>query len=97
MLRSLEELAFVQRRRGVADKRTRFVTLTSAGKRLFEMAVRACLGTGLIDFAIECIVASKWWSPSAFLEIAQLESRLDHVRGEMFDTATLYYPWHPDD
>jgi DNA-binding MarR family transcriptional regulator len=95
MLRSLEELGLLVRRRCSTDARQRIVLLTHEGARIFDRAVHATIGLGLVDFGVNCIVAKKWWSP--FTEIDTLASTLAHMRDELFDKAELFYLWHPDD
>ena len=96
MLRSLEELGMVRRSRAM-DHRTRDVSLTDYGRTLFRRAARQLWGSGLVDLFVESI--SSWHKDPEpiFRNMCTLDSHLDWIRGAARDTATLYYPWHPDD
>ena len=49
--------------------------------------------------AVACFIAIKWWDASDewILDFQRFENELRHARRNLGDTATLYYPWHPDD
>jgi DNA-binding MarR family transcriptional regulator len=98
MLRSLEQLGWVVRKRCVTDGRQREVTLTPAGIACIREAYAAFKGAAsrLVYRAI-CFGRN----PSAgqrFAHMVRLESYLETMRNQWFDTAKLYYRWgHPDD
>lgn len=96
MLRSLEELGIVRRRRAL-DRRTRDVSLSDYGRTLFRRAARELWGSGLVDLFVESIASWHKDPNRIFRNMCTLESHLDHIRDTARDTATLYYPWHPDD
>jgi DNA-binding MarR family transcriptional regulator len=99
MLASLEALGWVTRERlpqGL-DGRQRLVRLTAAGRQrivaAFQMLRRASW-----RLVHQAICFGKHLEPSQqFFHTEHLESYLRGIREEYGDTATLYYPWHPDD
>jgi DNA-binding MarR family transcriptional regulator len=99
MLQSLERLGLVSRERPVygCDRRQRLVTLTAAGLECIaaahKMLVRAAK-----RIVYEAICLGKHRDAGArFAHMAQLESYLRAMRTHYGDTASLLYPWHPDD
>jgi DNA-binding MarR family transcriptional regulator len=99
MLRSLEGLGWVTRRRPLrGDQRQLEVTLTDEGlacirtayKLLFRVAAR---------IVYHAICWGKHRDPSArLIHMDTLEGYLRSLRAYCRDTARLYYPWgHPDD
>jgi DNA-binding MarR family transcriptional regulator len=98
MLRSLEELGWVTRRRPASgDTRQRYVRLTDAGVGCIRAASQALLPAArrLVHRAISFgrhRDEAEW-----FRHMATLESYLLQVGTYCDDTATLWYPWHPDD
>jgi DNA-binding MarR family transcriptional regulator len=97
MLRSLETLGLVARERGGADRRTKRVTLTDRGKACVEQAYRALRHAScrLVNLAlgVRRHAGKNRFSLPALL----LEDFLGGLRAFCADSATLYYPWHPDD
>ena len=98
MLRSLEALGWVTRRRSDHDRRQLYVTLTASGLACIRSAYK------LLVRIAQCIVYhaicwGKHRDPDARLvHMATLESYLGSLRSYCRDTATLYYHWgHPDD
>jgi DNA-binding MarR family transcriptional regulator len=99
MLASLEALGWVTRRRlpEGQDRRQRWVYLTDAGRQriatAFQMLRRASW-----RLVYQAICFGKHRDPSAqFVHTEWLESYLRGMRTDYGDTATVYYPWHPDD
>lgn len=97
MLRSLEELGLVSRTRPTGDTRQRHVILTIAGLAIFRRAYRALVRRRVILRAYNAVLtvgvlAANWLEET---DTAELICR--RVSRGFGDTATLGYPWHPDD
>ena len=96
MLRALEGLGLVTRLR--ADGRQLMVYLTETGRRRAQQAFRSLCRPAqrLLEEAIT--PSGRWWDrEAAFLATCTFEDFLRALRRAFFDTATFYYPWHPDD
>jgi DNA-binding MarR family transcriptional regulator len=98
MLRSLEALGWITRRRMLGDGRQLRVTLTDAGFSAF------CRGYHLLfHFAKRVVYRAICWGrhgdmQQRFRHMSTLEEYLDSLREYFRDTARLYYRWgHPDD
>ena len=100
MLHALEELRLVTRVRSEGDRRQRRVGLTVAGRHCLRRAFRK-LGrrSGAAYRALmRAITFGEWRDPDAcFRATCNLDDLLRGMRKEFGDTATLHYPWHPDD
>jgi DNA-binding MarR family transcriptional regulator len=99
MLTSLEKLGWVTRTRlgQGQDRRQRWVRLTASGLRHIAMAFKM-LRRASWRLVHESICFGKHRDDSARLvHTDQLESYLRGMCRQYGDTATLYYPWHPDD
>lgn len=98
MVTSLEDLGFLRRTREDEDARQRLVVLTALGLKCIRRAIRVTIKSGYAELAVATAVTEDWfdWS-STFHATSELESALRRVRECFRDTATLYYPWHPDD
>ena len=103
MLRALEELGWVRRKRSVRDARQLEVELTKAGQeKLRKAKSHFCW-----EWAIEApFWAMDWPKPTDdesrawenYLEKDELlHGTLANLRVALRDTCTLYYPWFPDD
>ena len=99
MLRSLEELGWVTRKRPfLGDQRQRSVTLTEAGLAYFRAAHKA-----LFRMVERIVYRAICWGKhddagERFQHMSMLEEYLSSLRRYFRDTARLYYPWgHPDD
>jgi DNA-binding MarR family transcriptional regulator len=99
MLRSLENIGLVKRRRCVVDRRQLQVHLTSAGLRQIRRATSAFVGSGAAQLAVDvALVGNRFYDESyCMTEMANAEWTLDRLRGAFRDPARLHYPWHPDD
>ena len=95
MLRSLEELGWVVRRRPqYGDGRTREISLTADGRKTIEDAHRALRRAAMRAMS----EALSFGRPrNAFWNMCMFEGYLDGVRKDFFDRARLHYAWHPDD
>jgi DNA-binding MarR family transcriptional regulator len=98
MLRSLEALGWVTRRRcSPGDKRQRYVTLTEAGLTCIRTAYKL-----LFRFAERIVYHAICWGKhrdpyERFIHMDRLESYLGSLRAYCRDRARLYYSWgHPD-
>jgi DNA-binding MarR family transcriptional regulator len=98
MLRSLEALGWVTRRRPLnGDRRQREVTLTSAGLACIRAAHKLCF-----RFARHLVHRAICWGKhrnrhAQFVHMSTLEDYLRSLRLYCRDTARLYYSWgHPD-
>jgi DNA-binding MarR family transcriptional regulator len=99
MLRSLEELGLIERKRSLGDRRQLQVSLTGAGLNSIRRATAAFIGSGAAQLAVDCALSGdRFYDESrCMLEMNGAESILDRMRNAFRDVATLYYPWHPDD
>jgi DNA-binding MarR family transcriptional regulator len=99
MLRSLEELGLVTRKRLPGrDGRKIWISLTANGRACICRACRMLI-RGAARFVYEAICYGKHRDPwERFVHMDQLESYLRVLRRHFGDRATLYYAWgHPDD
>jgi DNA-binding MarR family transcriptional regulator len=98
MVRALERLGMVARRRSPYDGRQIDLSLTPRGWACIHGARRWLL-RGMQRFVVEAICFGRHADPmECLLHMEQLEAYLGVLRRHFFDTATLYYPWgHPDD
>ena len=99
MLRSLEELGLIQRRRSDVDRRQLHVSLTAAGRNLLDRATAACIGTGIVQLAVDSALTSGQAHDESLCltQMDAAESILGRIRDAFGDVARLHYPWHPDD
>jgi DNA-binding MarR family transcriptional regulator len=98
MLRSLEALGWVTRRRPpFGDRRQRYVTLTDSGLACIRTAYKL-----LFRFAERIVYHAICWGKhrdanERFLHMDRLEGYLRSLRRYCRDTARIYYAWaHPD-
>jgi DNA-binding MarR family transcriptional regulator len=99
MLRSLEALGWVVRRRlSKGDQRQREVTLTDAGLACVRTAYKLLFRV-TASIVYHAICWGKHRDASArLIHMDTLEGYLRSLRTYCRDTARLYYPWgHPDD
>jgi DNA-binding MarR family transcriptional regulator len=98
MLRSLERIGLVARRRSSADERKRVVELTEAGMDRLRDAARS-LARASRRLLCMAICFGRHRDPyERFRHQAAYESYLNVLRQPFGDTAWLGYPWgHPDD
>jgi DNA-binding MarR family transcriptional regulator len=99
MLVSLEKRGLVARSRleQGQDRRQRWVRLTACGLQRIASAFKM-LRRASWRLVHEAICFGKHRDPSArFVHTEQLESYLSQIRGHYGDSATLHYPWHPDE
>ncbi|HEY8038569.1 MAG TPA: MarR family transcriptional regulator [Polyangiaceae bacterium] len=98
MLRALESLGWVVRRRARGDGRQYDVLLTESGDQRIRLARRLLL-RGVQRIVYHCICMGRHRDANErFRHMEWLESYLRVLRRDFGDTATLYYPWgHPDD
>jgi DNA-binding MarR family transcriptional regulator len=98
MLRSLEAIGLVVRRRSPGDGRKREVELTDAGLRRLRDTAR-CLERASRRLLCMAIVFGRWKDPyRRFQHLSAYESYLKAIRADFGDSAWLPYRWgHPDD
>jgi DNA-binding MarR family transcriptional regulator len=98
MLRSLEELGWIVRTRPqTGDRRQRHVFFTTAGMERMRAACKVLL-KGAKRVVHEVISLGMHLDPGmCFEHMGNLESYLLYMGRSCGDTATLWYPWHPDD
>jgi DNA-binding MarR family transcriptional regulator len=98
MLRSLEALGWVTRRRPLyGDQRQREVRLTEAGLSCIRSAYKLMfrVAASIVYHAICCGKHGDW--EARWKNMDRLESYLSDLRAYCRDTAWLYYEWgHPD-
>jgi DNA-binding MarR family transcriptional regulator len=99
MLRSLEDLGLIRRRRGDVDRRLLHIMLTQSGLSLLRRATDAFIGSGAAQLAVDCALTSGRSHDESlcFIEMNAAEWLLDRIRSAFRDIAELHYPWHPDD
>ena len=93
---ALEKLGLIQRHEYPYDRRQLVVQLTAEGTRALGVVEYEVVDYGMIDFAVTCAFAVKWYSESAISELYNLDDRFYFARGQLQDRATFYYDWHPD-
>ncbi len=98
MLKSLEKLGWVTRSRPrYGDKRQRTITLTEAGLTCIRAAQQA-LARASKRLLCEAVCFGEHGDRGAqFQHLCKLESYLFGMQKHYGDTASLCYPWHPDD
>jgi len=97
MLASVEALGWVTRQRQGSDRRQRLVMLTAAGRLCIATAFNM-LRRASWRLVHQAICFGKHRHPSLpFVHTSLVESYFRAMRAEYGDTATLFYPWHPDD
>ena len=98
MLRSLEKLGLVTRARpSCGDTRQRIVNLTLAGLSCIRRAIRSIVRRRTVEIAFAKILTNDRSYSTHIAEIENAESVCRCIRAGFGDTATLHYPWHPDD
>jgi len=99
MLRSLERLGLVERRRSAVDRRQLHVQLTAAGLTQIRRATSVLVTSGAVQLAVDvALTRNRVHDESCCMrEMAHAESILDRMRTAFCDHAVLHYPWHPDD
>ena len=100
MLAALEKLGLVTRERPMyGDRRQRLVMLTDEGlgriRAAFKMLRRA--SWRLVHDAICFCFPKRPNASTRFTHTSQFEEYLRAMRSHYDDSATLSYPWHPDD
>jgi DNA-binding MarR family transcriptional regulator len=98
MLRSLEGLGLVARWRPT-DRRQRWVQLTQAGLSRIHCGIFHTISMPALRLGLDIALArERWYCTSQCLIVTDaLEAALNSIRAAFGDSATLYYPWHPDD
>jgi DNA-binding MarR family transcriptional regulator len=97
MLRSLEQMGLVTRRRGYTDRRKRHVELTEAGRERLREAAR-CLARASRRLLCMAICFGKDRDPDQrFRHMCAYDSYLYVIRRDFGDEASMGYRWHPDD
>jgi DNA-binding MarR family transcriptional regulator len=100
MVRSLEELGFVEgRRHEEGDRRTRWLKLTARGLSCVRRATRRIVRSGAVQHAVDCALTENRAGDETpcLQEMDAAETILNRLRRAFGDFATLYYPWNPDD
>jgi DNA-binding MarR family transcriptional regulator len=103
MLSSIEELGLIRRERDRFDTRQLLVKLTAHGRAVIRRAEGIFVDGGWSRLAIEAafergVPGCRWNDSTAcFLAMDALDHFLTGMRIAFEDSATLYYPWHPDD
>jgi DNA-binding MarR family transcriptional regulator len=97
MVRSLEELGYITRDRNAFDRRQIDIRITKLGSSVFDFVENLTMTTGNVDFIVTGAFAVLWYAESAISDLFDFEAFLHRARDRLWDTATLRYPWHPDD
>ena len=99
MLKALEALGLVSRELCLQDRRQRWVKLTALGRSRVQILEWRMIRSGLVQLAVESALAgSRCFDESAcFVATDNADTVLWNMRHTYRDTATMLYPWHPDD
>jgi DNA-binding MarR family transcriptional regulator len=100
MVRSLEKLGLVERRRlERGDRRQYSIKLTDWGLKCMRRATRLLRGTGAIQLAVDCALTDNrpYNGDLCFERMDLAETLFNRLRRTFGDVARLAYPWHPDD
>jgi DNA-binding MarR family transcriptional regulator len=100
MLRSLEELGLIERRRSEVDRRQLDVQLTSKGWFRIRFAYRIVARSGWAQLALDCALGvdekgeDRWHHEVHCLHaMNDVDETLMKIRRTFGDAATLDYPW----
>jgi DNA-binding MarR family transcriptional regulator len=97
MLRSLQQLGLVARRRFDGDRRRYWVELTDKGRARLGDAAR-CLARASRRLLCMAICFGRRKNPDErYRHLCTYEAYLDGLRLQYGDVAWLAYRWHPDD
>jgi DNA-binding MarR family transcriptional regulator len=97
MLRSLEQIGLVERVTAFGDRRQREVRLTMVGIERLRNVAR-CLARASTRLLCIAICFGKGRDPvERFRHMCACEDYLNGIGKHFGDTASLAYPWHPDD
>jgi DNA-binding MarR family transcriptional regulator len=93
MLRSLEQLGLVKRKRFELDKRDRVVELTEIGLRQMQRAHDALVASGAAQLAVDCALTApqQHGGPRSERVVRLLDRLLARLRLQFGDTAMLSY------
>jgi DNA-binding MarR family transcriptional regulator len=98
MLRSLEELGWVTRKRSETDRRQREVSLTQAGTARIRDAYAMFRKAAMRLVCLAICFGRHHSADHRLVHMETLESYLRALCDQWFDKAQLYYRWgHPDD
>ena len=97
MVISLEELGYITRKKNDFDRRQIDIRMTDLGNSVFRFVEDFAITCSNIDFIVTGAFAVLWYSASAIDDLMAFEEFLRRARDRLWDTATLRYPWHPDD
>jgi len=98
MIKALLQLGFIRRERSTFDRRQYDISLTERGRETITHAMRTIIASGIITNCVVHFVCSKWDCPATTLrEVDDVDTKLAFMRERLLDSATLYYPWHPED
>jgi DNA-binding MarR family transcriptional regulator len=101
MVKSLRALGLVRTERGLVDRRQRYVELTKEGlariRAAAECFIRGRIGKRILKRAFGVGLTGGARTGEVFRQTNEFEDMLRCIRWMCGDTATLHYPWHPDD
>ena len=98
MVRSLVEIGFIVRTRCPSDTRQWMIRLTRLGKKRVRSVLRILMNGGVVQLAVESMFVRDSWSGAACLQgLESLEIAFDYARKQLWDTARVHFPWHPED
>jgi DNA-binding MarR family transcriptional regulator len=102
MVKSLEALGLVCTRRDTYDRRQRIVQLTKAGLASIRAAAECFIERRVAKRILDRAFGrhgqrGKSWTEVIFGRMCDFEYLLGCIRETCGDSATLHYPWHPDD
>ena len=97
MIRSLEKLGYVSRKKNDYDRRQIDIRMTDLGTSVFRFVEDFAMTSGYVDFIVTGAFAVLWYAESAIDDLMRLDDFLHRARDRLWDTATLRFAWHPDD
>ena len=97
MVRSLEALGYVVRKKNDYDRRQIEIRMTDLRTKVFRFVEDLTMTSGYVDFIVTGAFAVLWYAESAIDDLLAFETFLHRARDRLWDTATLRFPWHPDD
>jgi len=98
MVRALERLGFVRRRKSEEDRRQVEVSLTERGRDFITRAMATMQDQEIVDYFVHRVVVRQWWvRHETFTVTDRLENMLRVMRRRLGDRASLKYGMHPDD
>lgn len=100
MLRSMERLGWIQRHKAEYDRRMWLVTVTEAGRQVFESVFAMFVKShAMARCVFEALMGRRWKMRDERLwRLMVLDGNVQQIRDWFGGGGTIYYPWgHPDE